>query len=59
MEPKFIIGIVFLFFAIGMYLGMWMRDFKWREKGDHEYMNTMESGGRLYKVKLWARESKR
>ena len=38
--------------VVGCALGMWLRDFKWREKGDHDYMNTMESGGRLYKVKL-------
>jgi hypothetical protein len=24
---------------------------KWREKGDHDYINRMESGGRLYQVK--------
>lgn len=35
----------------GVLLGQWLEARRWRAKGDHEYMNRMESGGRLYQVK--------
>jgi len=38
-------------FWLGMAVAMWGRDAMWREKGDHPYMNRMESGGQLYQVK--------
>jgi hypothetical protein len=37
--------------TVGVLLGVWMEARRWREKGDHEYMNTKESGGHLYQVK--------
>jgi hypothetical protein len=37
--------------AIGLLAGMKGRDRIWRGKGDHKYMNRMESGGSLYTVK--------
>lgn len=38
-------------FAFGVLLGQRLEALKWREKGDHKYMNRMASGGRLYQVK--------
>lgn len=38
-------------FLTGMVFGKLAADRIWRRKGDHEYMNRMESGGRLYIVK--------
>ena len=40
-----------LAFGIGGWFGLWSEARKWREKGDHEYMNTKESGGQLYLVR--------
>ena len=40
-----------LAFCCGAVFGMWARDSRWREKGEHEYMNRMASGGRLYIVR--------
>ena len=37
--------------AMGLALGVLLANRKWREKGDHEYMNTMASGRHLYTVK--------
>lgn len=34
----------------GVVIGAWMEARRWREKGDHDYMNTKESAGRLYTV---------
>ena len=36
--------------TMGVMLGAWMEARRWREKGDHDYMNRKESGGRLYQV---------
>ncbi len=44
--------INFVSTVIGGWLGMYLRDRVWRAKGNHEYMNTMESDGKLYLVKL-------
>ena len=44
-------GVILLAFALGGKFGMWMEARRWREKGDHDYMNRMESGGHLYQVK--------
>ncbi len=38
-------------FILGMMVGQYSEAAKWRLKGNHEYMNRMESGGRLYQVK--------
>lgn len=35
----------------GLWAGALLADRKWREKGDHDYMNRMASGGHLYQVK--------
>lgn len=37
--------------AVGVLLGAWMEARRWREKGDHDYMNRMASGHHLYQVK--------
>lgn len=39
-------------FILGTACGRSIEAKKWREKGDHEYMNTKESWGRLYTVKI-------
>lgn len=36
---------------VGLIIGKQGEAARWREKGDHEYMNRMESWGRLYYVK--------
>ena len=36
---------------VGVLLGQRAEARLWRERGDHEYMNTMESGGKLYLVR--------
>jgi len=38
-------------FPLGLALGAYLEARIWRGKGDHEYMNRKESGGRLYVVK--------
>ena len=43
--------LALLAFALGGKLGMWAEGRRWREKGDHDYMNRMASGGHLYQVK--------
>lgn len=48
------VAIVFVFLGgigVGMVVAINLRDRIWRGKGDHEYMNTMASGGHLYTVK--------
>ena len=37
--------------TVGVVLGAWMEARRWREKGDHAYMNSMASGRHLYQVK--------
>lgn len=37
--------------VVGLYVGVVLEARRWREKGDHEYMNRCESAGRLYFVK--------
>lgn len=37
--------------TVGVLLGVWMEARRWREKGDHDYMNCKESGGHLYQVR--------
>lgn len=37
--------------TVGLLIGKLGADRIWRGKGDHEYMNTMASGGNLYQVK--------
>ena len=43
--------LIFMVFCGGALFGQWARDARWREKGDHPYMNRMASGGYLYQVK--------
>ncbi len=43
--------INFVATVMGGMLGMHLRDRVWKAKGDHQYMNTMECGGKLYLVK--------
>ena len=50
-EAQIILVTAFPAFAIGLWLGAWAADRKWRRRGNHEYMNRMESGGHLYQVK--------
>ncbi len=38
-------------FVLGCNLGAWSEGRRWREKGDHDYMNRMASGHYLYQVK--------
>jgi len=38
-------------FIGGLWLGSYLQARLWRGKGDHEYMNRMESGGNLYIVR--------
>ena len=38
-------------FAAGLFFGQWLAHRRWRQSGDHAYMNRMESAGRLYTVK--------
>lgn len=47
------IVLFFLPFAylIGMIFGVLAEAARWRRRGDHEYMNRIESGGKLYIVK--------
>ncbi len=44
-------GLALLALTLGCKLGMWAEAVRWREKGGHDYMNRMESAGRLYHVK--------
>ena len=37
--------------GIGFILGSWGQARRWREVGNHEYMNRMASGRHLYQVK--------
>lgn len=37
--------------GIGFILGSWGQARRWREVGNHEYINRMESGGYLYRGK--------
>jgi hypothetical protein len=38
-------------FLVGMVIGRLLEARRWREKGNHDYMNTIESSGRLYHVR--------
>lgn len=38
-------------FSVGLIIGIWLSNRRWRGVGDHEYMNTMASGPGLYTVK--------
>ncbi len=51
MEWGVFFWIAIIIFGAGFWLGMWTESSKWREKGDHEYMNRMASGKHLYQVK--------
>ena len=46
-----VIGFSLSVFFAGAAYGAFQQNRCWRRKGDHEYMNRMESGGRLYQVK--------
>jgi len=43
--------VLALIFMLGMFCGSAIRDSRWRSKGDHDYMNRMESGGKLYQIR--------
>lgn len=43
--------LIIVNFELGFLLGIWAEARQWREKGNHEYMNTKESTGRFYTVK--------
>ena len=45
------LAVLCVFFLVGLLLGTAGEAQRWREKGDHAYMNRKESGGRLYHVK--------
>ena len=46
------LSIIGLFiFCVGGFIGSWGEARKWRECGDHEYMNRNESSGELDQVK--------
>jgi hypothetical protein len=36
---------------VGISIGVRLESRGWRQRGDHPFMNRMESGGRLYQVK--------
>lgn len=44
-------SVVLFAFGVGLLVGKWAEVRRWREKGDHDYMNCMESGGALYQVR--------
>lgn len=44
-------ALAIIAFSIGLAVGGALEARLWRLKGDHDYMNTMESRGRIYKVK--------
>lgn len=46
-----IFSLVLVGAALGFMLGAWLEAKRWRRKGDHEYMNLIESAGKLYIVK--------
>ncbi len=48
-EVLITVGLAILF-LFGYVLGQQMEARHWRGKGDHSYMNRMESGGKLYRV---------
>lgn len=43
--------LLILVFGLGVFVGTWAEARKWREKGDHEYLNRMASGKHLYVVR--------
>jgi len=47
-EAFTILAFVFFF---GVWVGQKSEARRWRNKGNHEYMNRMASGGYLYEVK--------
>ena len=50
-EKMLVVGLLMFVFGIAGLLGRWAEARQWRRKGDHDYRNRMESGGRLYQVK--------
>ena len=46
-----LITMGFAAFGVGILVGAWMEARRWREKGDHDYINRMASGRHLYQVK--------
>ncbi len=46
-----ILLVTLVVFTIGVWFGMKSEALRWREKGDHLHMHTMESKGNLYLVK--------
>ncbi len=51
MDALEIWALVVVGLGLGSWLGRWGEARRWREKGDHEYMNRMASGRHLYQVK--------
>jgi len=51
MEPLVWMLTILGVFGLGLALGRRAEAGIWRHKGDHKYMNTNESGGKLYIVK--------
>ena len=43
--------IILIPFFLGSLFGQMTEARRWREKGDHDYMNRMASGRHLYQVK--------
>ncbi len=58
MTIDWIIVTVLFYFILGTGCGRVIEAKKWREKGDHEYMNIKESWGRLYTVKFESKVEK-
>lgn len=50
MSEGLVFGLILVAISIGIVIGRWAEAEQWRHKGDHEYMNRKESGGRLYTV---------
>ena len=51
MSDYWVVISVLCAFTAGLYLGGYLQAARWREKGNHDYMNRMESDGHLYIVK--------
>ena len=52
-DPTTVMSVLALMIGLimGICYGTWGEARRWRTKGDHDYMNRMESGGHLYQVK--------
>jgi hypothetical protein len=51
MSDDLLFALAMFGLPLGLALGAYLEARIWRGKGDHDYMNTKESGGSLYTVK--------